>query len=134
VTGPRIRTWVSNVQRSVLNEISLDEALELHYQLFGYDTKLMPKSDGTTSAATWPDYVYRETRRSVASAAGKTKIFPGIGFNVPGAADDAETVYQVTKKAYEAGANGVVASREYEEMTVPNLEAFGRAVRESTKK
>src|SRR5262245_65973489 len=89
----------------------------------------MPKSDGTVRSETWPDYVYRETRHSVASAPGKTKIYPGIGFNVPGAGDDPETVARVVQKAYEAGANGVVASREYEEMTVPNLEAFGRAVR-----
>ena len=31
-------------------------------------------------------------------------------------------------------ASGVVASREYEEMTVPNLEAFGRGVREVLRK
>src|SRR5262245_4660384 len=129
VTGPRVRTWVSNVQRSVLSELTLDEALALHYDLFGYDKTVMPKSDGAAVANTWPDYVSRETRRSVASAAGKTKIYPGIGFNVPGAADDPETIYQVVRKAYDAGANGVVASREYEEMTVPNLDAFGRAVR-----
>ncbi len=53
---------------------------------------------------------------------------------MPGAADDPDTIYQVVLKAYEAGANGVVASREYEEMTVPNLEAFGRGVREALKK
>jgi hypothetical protein len=69
----------------------------------------------------------------VASAAGKTLIYPGIGFNVPGASDEADTVYEVVKSAYAAGANGVVASREYEEMTVPNLTAFGRAVREVVK-
>jgi len=32
-------------------------------------------------------------------------------------------------KAYEARAGGIVASRESEEMTVPNLKAVGRAVR-----
>jgi hypothetical protein len=32
-------------------------------------------------------------------------------------------------RAYDAGADGIVASREYEEMTVPNLKAVGRAVR-----
>ena len=131
VTGPRIRSWVSNVQRGVLSDLTLDQALDMHYDLFGYDKTLMPKSNQPATAATWPDYVARETKRSVASAAGKTKIYPGIGFNVPGASDEAETVYQVTRRAYEAGANGVVASREYEEMTVPNLEAFGRAVREA---
>jgi hypothetical protein len=48
--------------------------------------------------------------------------------DVPGAADDPETIYQVVLKAYDAGANGIVASREYEEMTVPNRRAVGRAV------
>jgi hypothetical protein len=94
----------------------------------------MPKANEPTPAGAWPDYVYRETRRSVASAAGKTMIFPGIGFNVPGATDDADTVYQVVRKAYDAGAQGVVASREYEEMTMPNLDAFGRAVRDAAKR
>jgi hypothetical protein len=131
VTGPRIRSWVSNVQRSVLGDLSPADALTLHYQLFGYDTTLMPKGNGPVAPGTWPSYVDRETRRSVASAAGKTKIYPGVGFNVPGAGDDAETVYQVTRAAYAAGADGVVASREYEEMTMPNLDAFGRAVREA---
>jgi hypothetical protein len=131
VTGPRVRTWVGNAQRSVLSDLTPAEALDLHFDLFGYDKTLMPKSAGPVAPATWPDYVFRETRRSVASAEGKTKIYPGIGFNVPGAGDDPETVYQVTRRAYEAGANGIVASREYEEMVVPNLRAMGRAVRES---
>ena len=134
VTGPRIRTWVGNVQRSVLSELTLDEALALHYNLFGYDKTLMPMSNGVVKPRTWPDYVARETKRSVASLAGApTRVYPGIGFNVPGASDEADTIYEVVKAAYAAGAHGVVASREYEEMTVPNLTAFGRAVREVVK-
>jgi len=133
VTGPRLRTWVGNVQRSVLSELTLDEALALHYDLFGYDKTLMPTSNGAVKPGTWPDYVARETRRSVASAAGKTLIYPGVGFNVPGASDEPDTIVEVVKAAYAAGASGVVASREYEEMTVPNLTAFGRAVREVVK-
>jgi hypothetical protein len=129
VAGPRIRSWVANEQKSILADLTLDEALDLHSALFGYDKTLMPKPNQPAQAGTWPDYVYRETRHSVASADGKTKIYPGIGFNVPGADDDAETIYQTVLKAYEAGAGGIVASREYEEMTVPNLKAVGRAVR-----
>jgi hypothetical protein len=57
-----------------------------------------------------------------------------VGFDVPGSpADDPETVYQATRKSFEAGASGVVASREYEEMKVENLKAFGRAVRDASK-
>jgi hypothetical protein len=131
VTGPRLRSWVGNVQRSVLNDLTPDEAMDLHCHLFGYDPALMPRQGQPVAADAWPSYVGREMKHSVASAAGKTLIYPGIGFNVPGAGDDPDTVYRVTKAAYANGANGVVASREYEEMTKPNLEAFARAVRES---
>ncbi|HKW01549.1 MAG TPA: hypothetical protein VJN96_17110 [Vicinamibacterales bacterium] len=131
VTGPRTKTWVSNVQRSVLSQLTPEEALDLHYDLFGYDKNLSAKVNEPTPKGGSPEYVYRETKRSVASAEGKTKIYPGIGFNVPGGEpDDPETIYQTVVKAYEAGASGIVASREYEEMTVPNLRGVGRAVRE----
>jgi len=50
---------------------------------------------------------------------------------VPGSPrDDPDTVYRATRRALEAGASGVVASREYEEMKVEHLRAFGRAARE----
>ena len=78
-----------------------------------------------------PEYVFRETKHSVASANGKTKIYSGIGFDVPGSPpDDPETVHQATVRAFDAGAHGIVVSREYEEMRLANLKAVGRAVRE----
>jgi len=78
-----------------------------------------------------PDYVFRETKRSVASANGRTKIYTSVGFDVPGSpADDPETIYQATLNAFAAGAHGIVISREYEEMKVEHLRAVGRAVRE----
>ncbi len=81
-----------------------------------------------------PDYVYRETKRSVASAAGKTKIYTGIGFDVPGSPpDDPGRIHEAVLKSFEAGASGIVVSREYEEMRVPNLQAVGRAIRELAK-
>jgi len=136
VTAPRTRGWVANDQKSVLSQLTLPEALDLHYELFGYDKRVEARADEPIKGGT-PDYVYRETKRSVASAEGKTKIYPGIGFNLPPAGtppnvptDDPETIYQCVMKAYQAGANGIVVSREYEELTVPNLRAVGRAVRE----
>jgi hypothetical protein len=41
---------------------------------------------------------------------------------------DPEQVYECVVKAFEAGAGGIVVSREYEEMRVPNLKAVGRAI------
>lgn len=131
VLGPRIRSWyLDRFKKTILSEISLEQSLELYYALFGYDKNVEPGVDKLSSEGFSPDYVYRETRRSVASANGKTKIFAGIGIDVPGSPpDDPETVYQATLKALQANAGGIVISREYEEMKVPNLEAIGRAVK-----
>ncbi|TFH35137.1 MAG: hypothetical protein E4G95_07275 [Bacteroidia bacterium] len=136
VLGPRIRSWyLDRFKKTILSEISLEQSLELYYDLFGYDKNVEPGLDKLSTEGFSPDYVYRETARSVASANGKTKIFAGIGIDVPGSPpDDPETVYQATLKALQAEAGGIVISREYEEMRVPNLEAIGRAVSDFEKK
>ena len=135
VTAPRMHTWIANEQRSVLSDMPLEDAITLHYALFGYDKSLDVADNKPTPTTGSPEYVSRETTRSVASAEGKTRIYPGIGFNLPGGGpDDPETIYQCVTRAAAAGARGIVASREYEEMTVPNLGAVGRAVRELKKK
>ncbi len=132
VLGGRIRSWyLERFSKTILSEISLEQSLDLYYDLFGYDKKVEPGVDMLSRDGFSPDYVYRETKRSVASAAGKTKIFAGIGIDVPGSPpDDPETVYAATYRAMEAGAGGIVISREYEEMKVPNLEAIGRAIKD----
>ncbi|MBZ5617993.1 MAG: hypothetical protein LAQ69_04550 [Acidobacteriia bacterium] len=135
ILGPRIRYWyLARFQRTILSEISLEQSLDLYYDLFGYDKKVEPKLDQLDKTGFSPDYVYRETRRSVASAEGKTKIYPGIGFDVPWGSNhvaaDPEKVYECVLNAFKAGASGIVVSREYEEMRVPNLRAVGRAMRE----
>lgn len=131
VLGPRIRSWyLDRFNSTILSEVSLEESLNIYYDLFGYDKTVEPGVDDLAKKGFSPDFVYRETKRSVASANGKTKIYAGIGFDVPGSGpDDPETVYQATIKALEAGAGGIMISREYEEMRIPNLEAVGRAVR-----
>jgi hypothetical protein len=139
VLGPRIRYWyLERFQKTILGELSLEESLDLYYALFGYDKKVEPKLDELANKGFSPDYVLRETKRSVASAEGKTKIYTGIGFDVPWGNQhieaDPDAVYQCVMKAFEAGANGIVVSREYEEMRVPNLRAVGRAIRELSRK
>ena len=135
VLGPRIRDWyLPRFKQTFLSEVSLETSLELYYDLFGYDKTVEPSLADLSKKGFSPDYVFREVKRSVASANGKTKIYAGVGFDVPGSPrDEPEAVYQATRKAFEAGASGVVASREYEEMKVENLRAFGRAVREAAK-
>jgi len=138
ILGPRIRWWyLERLNKSVFSEVPLAESLSVYYDLFGYDKTREPAVDRLDKTGLSPDYVFRETKRSIASAEGKTKIYPGIGFDVPwGSAHvpaDPEKVYECVVKAFEAGANGIVVSREYEEMRVPNLKAVGRAVRNLAK-
>jgi hypothetical protein len=134
ILGPRIRWWyLDRLSKTVLGEVPLSESLDLYYDLFGYNKKSEPRLENLDTTGFSPDYVYRETRRSIASAEGETKIYPGIGFDVPWnsthVAADPEKVYECVRKAFEAGADGIVLSREYEEMRVPNLRAVGRAMR-----
>lgn len=135
VLGPRIRFWyLARLQRTILGELSLKESLDLYYDIFGYDKTKEPGVDELAAHGLSPDYVFRETKRSVASAAGKTKMYTGVGFDVPWGANimpaDPEVVYQAVKRAFDAGAGGIVVSREYEEMRLANLKAVGRAMRE----
>ncbi len=132
--GPRMLSFLSNMNRGIMGDLPLAELFNVYYDLLGYDKTTEPTAAQAARQGFSAEYVGRETAHSVASANGKTKIYPGIAFNVPQSpADDPEVIYQAVTKAYQAGAAGIVASREYEEMTVPNLKAVGRAVRELKK-
>lgn len=132
VLGGRIRSWyLERFQNTILRELTLEQSLDLYYAFFGYDPGQEPSVDDLREDGFSPDYVYRETARSVASANGAARIYAGIGFDVPGSPpEDPEKIYQATLNAFRAGAGGIVVSREYEEMEVPNLRAVGRAVRD----
>jgi hypothetical protein len=132
VLGGRIRSWyLERFQSTILKELTLEQSLELYYVLFGYDPGMEPSVDDLRQQGFSPDYVHRETKRSVASAGGATRIFAGIGFDVPGSPpEEPDLIRRSVLAAFGGGASGIVVSREYEEMRVPNLRAVGTAVRE----
>lgn len=132
VLGGRIYSWyLRRFQSTVLAELTLTQSLDLYYAFFGYDRNAEPTVENLRQQGFSPDYVGREVRRSVASANGKAKIYAGIGFDVPGSPpEDPQKIRQAVINAFQAGASGIVVSREYEEMRVPNLRAVGDALRE----
>ncbi len=133
VTAPRMLGWVGNEQRSIYGDMPIEDALSLHYALFGYAPSIDALANEPTPRRGSPEYVFRETKRSVDSAQGKTRIYPGVGFNLPGGGpDDPATISRCVGRALDAGATGIVVSREYEELTVPNLRAVGKAIRAAT--
>jgi hypothetical protein len=138
ILGPRIRWWyLDRLQKSALRQVSLEESLDFYYDTFDYDKKLEPALDQLDQTGFSPDYVFRETKRTVIETGGKAKVYPGIGFDIPWNGkhfpSDAGRVYQATRRAFAAGADGIVISREYDEMRRANLEAVGRAVTDELK-
>ena len=137
ILGPRLKEWViERMQKRVLADLSLEQSLDLFYALFGHQPENEPDFHELAKRGLSPDYVHREIKRCVDGAAGQAKVYAGIGFDVPHYVangmvqfpSDPEVVTEATRRALEAGAAGVVASREYNEMTLANLRAFGRAL------
>jgi len=135
VAGPRIKSsTIDPWTKGILRESSPNEALQMLYGMLGYDRSKEPSYDELTQRGLSPDYVFRETKRCVDDVAGRCSVYPGVGFDIPGQAakSNPEAVYQATKKAFDAGAKGLIICREYDEMRLPNLRAVGRAVREAS--
>jgi hypothetical protein len=132
ISGPRVHRNVQGLHNTVLRELSEEQILGLVYAFMGYDPKVEPKFDDLTHKGFSPDYVYRETKRCVDGVAGKIPVYAGVGFDIPWNREhfpsDPQTVYEATVKAFEAGAKGLVVSREYDEMRVENLRAVGRGL------
>ncbi len=143
ITAPRVQRWVvDEFTRSILADLSKAQTLDLFYAVFGHDATKEPALTALGGGGFSPDYVFRETRRCVAGVAGKAKVFPGIGFDIPfHRADgpprphpsDAVVLGAAVKKTFDAGADGIIVCREYQEMRLPNLSAIGTALREAGK-
>ncbi len=136
VAGPRIHRDIEGLQKTVFKELTAPQILTLIYQTMGYDSSVEPGYNEMTERGLTPDYVYRETKRCVDGVKGRIPVYAGVGFDIPHEKEhfpsDPETVYQATLKAFEAGAKGLVVSREYDEMRLDNLRAVGRAVKDAT--
>lgn len=132
--GRSRRAWVNNIMQTLFKDLRPEIAIGLLYDVLGYDPSQMPTveeylSDGRVPG--WgPEYVLKETRRALAVFAPKVDVYPGLGFDMPGNQDTPNFVKECTHAVFEAGAPGVLISREYEEIKVEHLEAIGAAMAE----
>ncbi len=141
IAGPRVLGKIEKLRKHVLRELTTEQSLDLHYALFGYDPRVEAGANDLAEEGLSPDYVYRETKRAVQGAKGDAAIYAGIGMDIPKGSgwgkdkwqSDPEDVYLATRRTFEAGGKGVVASREYEEITLDSLKAMGRAIDEVSK-
>lgn len=141
IAGPRVLGKINNLRKHMLGDLSPSLALNLYYSIFGYDPQIEAPADKMVEKGLSPHYVYRETKRAVDRVDGQMPIYAGIGLDIPKGGgwgtgkwqSDPEEVYKATKLAFDAGAGGVVASREYEEITLESLGAMGKAIRDFKK-
>ncbi len=137
--GPRLSGNLESLHRALLADLSKSQALDLVYAVNGYDPADEPNvqqlaSKDLETARMSEDYTYREVDRAVRRVDGACRIYAGVSSGIPvwgkPAPEDPEITYTNCMQALEAGADGILLSREYDEVENQNLEAVGRAVRE----
>jgi hypothetical protein len=134
--GPRMAAYIKSLGRTVFRDAPPSDFLPLYYKMMNYQEATYDK---LPTAGLTPDYVAKETKRAVAGVGGAAKIYSGIDIDVPSLEDTSHTgakrtnpedVQRSIHAAYDAGADGVVLSRDYVEMWLSNLSAAGTTLRE----
>jgi len=132
--GPRLKSFVKGARESLLGDLSGPEALGFLCRTLGYDHEA--SYDRIAQTGLSADYVEHETRRAVeavAAAGASTQIWPGMDIDVPYPSDmvpcTPESVGQAVEAVFRAGAQGIILSRNYEEMKPENLTGAGTALR-----
>ena len=139
IFGPRLNGYLQTVRKTILQPVSPEQSLALFYALMGHDPARQPALDKLAQTGLSSEYVYRETKRCVDDLAGKARMYAGIGLDIPRGGgwgtqpwpSDLDNAYRAVRRAFDAGASGIVISREYEENRVESLKAVGKAVREA---
>ena len=133
--GPRMATYIRNINATLFADLTPEQTTEVTYRIQQYSGEA--PLDKLATAGLSADYVMRETRRAVAGAGGKIKIWPGIDIDIPTGEKEKkstpEDVYQAVRAAVQGGADGILLSRKYSEMRLDNLRAAGRAAREAAR-
>jgi len=130
--GPRLASFLDRLSATVFRDAKPEEFLPFFYDMMGYHEA---KYDQLHTTGLSVEYLKSETRRAIEGVRGsRVQIYPGIDIDVPTKRTDKRTtpddVRRSVHAAFEAGANGVVLSREYVEMWLANLTAAGDALRE----
>lgn len=130
--GERIRSFSDSVRQNVLGDFSPQEALGFLYGALDHNEA---PYDQVAAAGFSPEYLRRETRRTLEAVAGTSvQVWPGFDIDAPVRAGSSqctpESVRAAVHAVFDAGAQGVMLSRNYVEMKPENLSAAGEALRE----
>lgn len=150
--GPRFRTWIAGLCRSVFGDADTTQVYPLMLKLLGLDECAYDDLARTGFSA---DYVRRETRRALTGGEGRCVIYTGIDAGIPVGrhvtdddigdtslidADDTsgpgltqtspERVRAAVLAAFEGGASGVVLCEKYAQMRLDDISGAATAIAE----
>lgn len=133
--GERYANFIRNIGSTVFGDVPLEELMRFNNHLLNYGNEA--SLDQLPKAGLSADYVFRETKRALSGVKGNCLILPGIDVNIPTGKNSRvaspDDTYAATQAALKAGADGIILSRKYSEMSLANLDAAGRAIREAVK-
>ena len=129
--GERLALYVDNIGSTVYGDLTKQGLLDFNNAVMGFGPYRYDQIPRTGLPA---DYVFRETKRALAGVAGtNTLIWPGIDVDIPTEPGNSkctpQSVNEAVTAALRAGAPGVLLSRKYSEMRLPNLSGAGEAIR-----
>jgi len=127
--GPRMRQYIDQVKEGAFSDLDPETLLQFLFQVQGFGG---PSYEKLSEEGFDTDYVYQETKRCVEGLAGKALCLAGPGFDIggPSEMDTEESVYDTIAACFAGGADGLIVSREYDEMKRSNLQAVGKAIRD----
>ncbi len=131
--GERMASYIRRMNSTVFRDVPQQELLDFHYRVLDYPHE-KPLAELARSGFS-SDYVFREAKRAREALNGtSTQLWPGIDIDIPTAATSSKSTPQGTKDAvlaaFRAGSDGVLLSRKYSEIRLPNLRGAGEAIRE----
>ena len=132
VAGVRYRQFIHNVGSTIFSGIPAETLFAMNSHMLGYGDLINHEDPDETPFP--KEYVARETQRAKRLVGDSCLIYPGIGIDISHAhaqPEEPEATYAATREALKAGADGLIYSRKFSEMRLPNLQAAGDAVRDS---
>ncbi len=129
--GYRLHHHIRQVAQTIFAGVDEQTIFDLYRSVLGYDEHV--RFEELPASGLPAGYVSQETRRTVLAVDGKARVYPGLDINVPTPAHAKKTspaeVRASVGAALSGGADGIVLSRKFSEMTLDNLAAVGAALR-----
>ena len=129
--GERYANFIRNVGSTVFRDVPQEELLRFNNHLLNYGDEA--RLEELATAGLSADYVFRETQAHWRAWPGNAAFCPESTSAFRPARSRArrrpEDTHAAVTAALRAGAHGVIYSRKYSEMRLPNLEAAGRRAR-----